>query len=122
MFSTDLFVVDGSEIPKSIWPGYSGVNEDMPLQFFLIRNSPNPFNPSTTLSFTLPQSGKAELAVYSITGQKIRTLLNGPISAGAHSVTWDGRDDSGKLVSSGVYLSRLTSGTRIATGKMLLMK
>jgi hypothetical protein len=85
-------------------------------------NRPNPFNPSTTISFTLPVPGRASLAVYDITGRKVRELLDGPLPAGAHAVAWDGKDDAGQPVSSGVYLSRLSAGNRTATGKMLLMK
>lgn len=85
-------------------------------------NHPNPFNPTTTISFTLPSFGMASLAVYSITGQKVRNLVSGPMSGGVHSVAWDGRDDSGKALSSGVYLSRLNMGNHTATGRMLLVK
>ncbi len=96
--------------------------EETPIAFHLAPAHPNPFNPSTTLSFTLPSPARAELAVYSVTGQWVRTLLDGTVSAGSHSVVWDGRDDSGKPVSSGVYLSRLTTGKRTATGKMVLVR
>ena len=100
----------------------TAVAEALPAGFALTGNYPNPFNPSTTISFTLPSSGAAALSIYSITGQKIRDLVNGPLSAGAHSVAWDGLDDSGKAVSSGVYLSRLVQGNLTATGRMLLAK
>ena len=96
--------------------------EIYPPQFAIIGSFPNPFNPSTTISFTMTRSGSAELAVYSMTGQKVRTLVSGPFSNGTHTVVWDGYDYSGKPVSSGVYLSRLTAGKQTATGKMLLMK
>ncbi len=94
----------------------------IPARFAIRGNSPNPFNPSTTISFTLPSSSRAELAVYSITGQRVRTLLSGPMTAGTHSAMWDGRDDSGKAVSSGVYLVRLRAGKTVSSHKMLLMK
>ncbi len=100
----------------------TGVSEAVPSALPAIGNSPNPFNPSTTIRFTLPQFGKAELAIYSITGQRVRTLVSGALSEGAHSVAWDGRDDSGKAVSSGVYLSRLSAGKHAATGKMVLLR
>jgi hypothetical protein len=95
---------------------------DTPQTFSLNPARPNPFNPSTSLSFTLPAARKAELSIFSVTGQKVRTLVSGPLAAGPHSVAWDGRDDAGKAVSSGVYLSRLTAGKMTATGKMVLMK
>ncbi len=85
-------------------------------------NRPNPFNPSTTISFALPAPGKATLIIYDITGRKVRELVRGPLKAGTHAIPWDGRDDAGQAVSSGVYLSRLSAGTWSATGKMLLMK
>ncbi|MDP2983901.1 MAG: FlgD immunoglobulin-like domain containing protein [Candidatus Latescibacter sp.] len=100
------------------------VNEDsvLPQVIKIIGNSPNPFNPSTTISFLLAVTGKTELAVYSSTGQKVRTLISGDQTAGTHSAVWDGQDDSGKAVSSGVYFSRLTIGNQTATGKMLLLR
>ncbi len=85
-------------------------------------NRPNPFNPSTAVYFELPESRKAELIIYSISGQKVRTLVSGRLSAGNHSVVWDGRDDNGNPVSSGVYLSRLECGGRTAASRMLLLK
>lgn len=97
-------------------------NEEKPQAVCITSISPNPFNPSTTISFSLPAPEKTELAVYSVSGQRVRTLLYGSLTTGTHSIAWDGRDDSGKLVSSGVYLSRLTVGNHIATGKMLLLR
>ncbi|MHB9027920.1 MAG: Omp28-related outer membrane protein [Candidatus Latescibacterota bacterium] len=93
-----------------------------PVGFALTGNHPNPFNPSTTISFTLPASGPASLAIYDITGRKVRELVNGRMSAGAHSVVWDGRNTNGKAVSSGVYFSRLTQGKKAVSGRMLLVK
>jgi len=101
----------------------TSVHETAPQPSILIDHiSPNPFNASTAITFTLPKSARAELAVYSVTGQLVRTLASGPMTAGAHTATWDGRDDSGRAVSSGVYISRLTSGTHTATGRMVLLK
>ena len=98
------------------------VDQVIPNDFLISSIHPNPFNPSTTISFTLPKSGKTELFIYSITGQKVRTLLSGSLSDGTHTIVWDGYDNFGKPVSSGVYLARLTAVNRTATGKMLLMK
>jgi Tol biopolymer transport system component len=93
-----------------------------PAAFALTGNFPNPFNPSTTIAFTVPSAGNVQLAVFDITGQKVRELVSGPVSAGSHSVVWDGRDAYGRPVSSGVYLSRLTMGNRTTAGRMLLAK
>lgn len=101
-----------------------GVGDEaaLPEEFAVVSNYPNPFNPSTTISFTLPSAAHAELAVYSVTGQKVRTILSGKLTAGVHSAVWDGKDETGKTMSSGVYLARILSGKQSATGKMLLMK
>lgn len=79
--------------------------------------SPNPFNPSTTIAFNLARAGRVTLNVYSITGQKVATLVGAPVSSGAHTAVFDG---SG--YASGMYFYRLTAGGKIYTGKMLFMK
>ena len=94
----------------------------LPKELAVMSNYPNPFNPSTTISFSIPNAGRAQLSVYSITGQKIRTLLSGPMTAGMHSVIWDGKDDEGKPTSSGVYLAHLRVGKTVSCHKMLFMK
>lgn len=103
---------------------YTGVSDfaEVFQSFHLYPCSPNPFNPSTTINFTLPSSEFTSLVIYNLGGQKIRTLVAEDIQPGAHSVVWDGRNDQGVAVSSGIYLSRLKSGKHTATGKMLLMK
>lgn len=101
------------------------VNENQTILPETIRiegNHPNPFNLSTTISFTIPRPERVELSLYSITGQRVRTLLSGEMTAGMHSSVWDGKDDMGNFVSSGIYFSRLTSGKHVTTGKMLLLK
>ncbi len=97
-------------------------HEKSPSALRITGNHPNPFNPSTTISFTLSRPGQTRLSVYDASGQKVRELASGHLSAGAHSAVWDGRDDSGRTVSSGVYLSRLESGGIVNSAKMLLMK
>ncbi len=99
-----------------------GERETLPAAFALLGNHPNPFNPSTTISFTLPEPGTAELTIYDITGRKVRELVSERRSAGTHSVVWDGRDSLERAVSSGVYLSRMTANGRTATRKMLLVR
>ena len=94
----------------------------VPAPLTLTGNYPNPFNPSTTISFTLPSSGMTALSIYGVTGQKVRDLVNEPMGAGEHAVEWDGRDASGQPVSSGVYLIRLSQGSHTTAGRMLLAK
>ena len=91
------------------------------LKFALEQNYPNPFNPTTQIRFDLPAAGRVELKVYDILGHEVRTLVDGIRPAGSYSVTWDGRDATGKTVSSGIYLCRLKSGVLQQSMKMLLL-
>ena len=102
----------------------SYVDADDPViaPFALQQNYPNPFNPSTTLSFSLAKSGQARLAVYNTKGQLIRTLVDSELPGGQHSVVWNGLDDAGRSVSSGVYLYKLEANSASQTRRMLLMK
>ena len=94
----------------------------LPSAFALEANYPNPFNPTTTIRYSLPVSTSVELAIYNTVGQKIVTLASGRESAGYQAVTWDGRDDSGNTVASGIYIYRLTAGSFQQSAKMILMK
>jgi parallel beta-helix repeat protein len=93
-----------------------------PRELRIERNYPNPFNPSTTIIFTLPKEGLVRLTVYNITGGKVRDLVSSSLPAGRHEVRWQGVDDRGNALSSGVYLMRLSQGQTVSTGKILLMK
>ena len=89
----------------------------------IISNYPNPFNPSTTISFSIPEESKVELTVYNIKGQKIKNLADNEFDAGQHSVAWNGVDESGKLVGSGIYFYKLkVNGKTEAVKKCLLLK
>jgi Tol biopolymer transport system component len=100
----------------------TSVAEAVPIDFAILGNFPNPFNPSTTISFTLPETGLASLVIYNATGQKVRELASGILSVGKHSVLWDGRDQNGRAISSGVYISRLMMNNKITANRMLLVK
>lgn len=88
----------------------------------MVQNFPNPFNPNTTISFTLPEPGDVMLGIYNIKGQLVKTLINMRKDSGAHTVVWNGTDQSGRGVSSGVYFYRLSAGGKSFTRRMLLMK
>ncbi|MDP8268148.1 MAG: lectin like domain-containing protein [Candidatus Tenebribacter davisii] len=90
----------------------------------LKRNYPNPFNPETTINFSVSSENAAntEIGIYSIKGQRIRTLVNEILPAGNHSVVWNGTDDKGVPVASGVYLYKMKTGNFVSTNKMILMK
>jgi hypothetical protein len=88
----------------------------------LYPNSPNPFNPSTTIAFDLAQAAHAQLKIYNLKGQLITRLLKADLAAGRHRLVWDGRDANNRPVASGVYLYRLEAEGYVETRKMLLMK
>ncbi len=98
----------------------SGGNK--PSEFHMVSIHPNPFNPSTTIEFSLPEPGKIKLTVYSITGQKIYGMQTGRLPAGAHQLRWNGKDSMNKAVSSGAYLIRLENGRESVAQKVLFMK
>jgi hypothetical protein len=91
--------------------------EKLPTEFVLQQNCPNPFNPATEISFSLPNAAHVKLEIFNIMGQKVTTLLNRHLEAGNHSVSWDGNN-----VASGVYFYRLQAGDMVDTKKMVLLK
>jgi len=112
----------GNFVYKFSLENASLVNENRPNKFFLNPSYPNPFNLSTTITFTLPLSGFASLVIYNVMGQEVRELVSDTMTTGLHSVTWDGKDNRSEPVSSGIYFSRLTIGNHAAAGRMLLLK
>jgi hypothetical protein len=85
-------------------------------------NVPNPFNPSTELSFALSRAGDVRLRIYSLQGRLVRTLVQGELPEGQHSVTWHGRDDAGRTVASGSYIVRLEAPDRSQSRRITLLK
>jgi hypothetical protein len=94
----------------------------IPAEYALGQNYPNPFNPDTQISYQLPESGEVWLVVYNLLGQEVRVLAQGHQDVGYYRVVWDGKDTSGRSVSSGVYLVRMASGDFTSVKKMLLLK
>ncbi len=94
----------------------------LPKEYALSQNYPNPFNANTQISFALPKAGNARLDIYNVLGQKVSTLFNEFMNAGSKTVNWDGRDDGGVTVPSGVYFYQLVSQDFRQTKKMLLIK
>lgn len=88
----------------------------------LIGNYPNPFNPRTTINFSLNKKQKVNLSIYNIKGQKIKTLLNKKAEVGKHHIEWDGTDNNDQAVSSGVYLYKLNTSYQTMTKRMILLK
>jgi hypothetical protein len=97
-------------------------NSNIPKVFDLSNNYPNPFNPSTKIQFAVPNEQNISLVIYNILGQRIRSLVQGVHSAGQYTVTWDGKDEAGRTVESGVYICRLETGSIALVKKMLMLK
>jgi flagellar hook assembly protein FlgD len=89
---------------------------------YLAQNYPNPFNPETSIAFSLSEPGNTSLEIFNIKGQKIKTLANGYFDKGEHILHWNGTDDGGSSVASGIYFYKLKDGRYTSTKKMILMK
>jgi len=101
------------------------VDDPLPLhpsRVVLHQNFPNPFNPSTTLAFDLPESGEMSLRIFDVTGRKIATLFQGPLQAGRHDLRWSALDDRGIPVNAGIYVARIRQGDLSASIKLLYLK
>jgi predicted outer membrane repeat protein len=94
----------------------------LPKTYELFQNSPNPFNPETQIKYDLPATGHVQLAVYNVLGQKVKVLVSEVQEAGHRSATWDGKDDLGKEVASGIYFYKLQTDNFVKTKKMVLLK
>jgi len=95
---------------------------DLPRTFRLGQNYPNPFNPTTVIEFSVPERADVKLDIYNILGRKVKTLVDREMAAGDYTVQWDGTNQSGHSVATGIYLYRLTAGDHAASRKMLLLK
>jgi len=109
-------IYEGIEVHVNDNPGAN------PQEFVLNQNYPNPFNPTTTISYQLAKNSDVLLTIYNQTGQKIRTLVQEKQGSGFQSINWDGRDDAGQQLSSGIYLYRLQVDNKVQTRKLMLVK
>lgn len=110
-------------IAEPAQPTAIGDTPATPTEFALHPCAPNPFNPITTIRYDIPTSGAhVEISVYDVTGRRVRTLVDRAQSGGRQLVTWDGRDDRGQGVASGVYFYRMSAGSFVQTRKMVLLK
>ena len=96
--------------------------DPIPEDFALAQNMPNPFNPATTISYEVPEAGAVKLIVYNLLGQQVRTLVNETIEAGFYTIAWDGADEFGRQVASGIYIYKMDSGSFSATKRMMFLK
>ena len=96
-------------------------NSSKPVAFELNQNYPNPFNPITVISYQLPRGERAQVVIYNSIGQEVRTLVDDYREPGSHAAVWDGHDDGGRPLASGVYIYRLTAGSFSEARKMVLI-
>jgi hypothetical protein len=124
-------VIDGVPHSVSMTPNFEGIsfvpNEVapsviLPESFSLAQNAPNPFNPQTRIDYDIPKATNVKLEIFNVLGQQVKTLVNDFQEAGAKSVIWDGRDNSGYTVSSGIYFYRMEAGDFSMTRKMMMLK
>jgi len=97
-------------------------NKEVPSGFSLLQNYPNPFNPQTNISFTLPEEGEVNLKIYNLKGQLVKVMVNRRLESGLHTFIWDGKDNSGKDLPSGIYFYKLTADKYSKAMKMIKIK
>jgi len=114
-----VYIYSGTDMSSPVDYEY---NPTLPLNFTLSQNYPNPFNPETTIEFALPNRSQVELAIYNVLGQQVKKLINKSLSAGTYTISWDGRDDSGIPVASGIYFYKLITNDIHLSKKMVLLK
>jgi hypothetical protein len=123
--------VDGVPNVRDLNPEFTGASialdasaskTTLPTEFTLSQNVPNPFNPTTDISFALPTDSKVSLSIYNVLGQHVKSLVDEYMRAGFQTVSWDGTDNSGRTVASGVYFYKLRADNFSATKKMLMLK
>ena len=113
--------LDGSISQSNVIEVLLGARMPLPTEF-AVNVYPNPFNPSTTISYDLPESAPVSVVIYDVLGQQVRHLISQFNSAGRYSVQWDARDNQGRGVASGVYIAKVDAGTTTLSQKMLLLK
>ena len=102
--------------------GVDDVNPGLPTTFKVSDNYPNPFNPSTTIDYSVPRKSKVTLAVFNVLGQKVATLVNTEMAAGKYRAVWDGKADNGSTLSSGIYFYKFEADNFVKTSKMVMLK
>lgn len=126
-----VFRSDGSDpVRFRIWVGeeefvskaLSGFEMGLPRSFALFANYPNPFNPGTTIRFDMARASHVRITVHNLLGQKVRTLVNDHLETGGHSVAWNGCDDLGRQVSSGIYICRMQTNEFTKSRKLVLVR
>lgn len=110
------------KLGRAVTTSVRQISHEVPASFELEQNFPNPFNPSTTIQFSLVKGSHVSLKIYDMLGREVRTLVNSDVAAGASSVEWNGRNNLGQQVASGMYVYRIESNGSVAAKKMMLLK
>jgi len=118
----DIRDVENSRLVVENTNGAVAVVSGVPRSYGLSQNYPNPFNPETEIAYQVPQASNVSIHIYNIQGQVVRTLVDADRDAGDYRVVWNGRDDAGNEVATGIYLYRITAGNFTSTKKMILLK
>ncbi|MEA2077656.1 MAG: T9SS type A sorting domain-containing protein [Candidatus Marinimicrobia bacterium] len=104
------------------YPATTAINDGTPFMYELGYNYPNPFNPGTLISYALPVNAHVVIDIYNVLGEKVRTLVNESSTQGVYVTIWNGQDDLGNQVNSGIYFYRMTAGNYSNVKRMVLMK
>ncbi len=117
-------LIGGIESPYNITPIISGVGDgdELPKVYSLSQNYPNPFNPTTMIKYTLPKASFVEIVIYDVLGQEVKTLVNEVQEAGYKNVEWNGMDNGGNVISSGIYFYRMKADNFIEVKKLMVIK
>jgi len=119
---TDANALESSFISSAWTVGDNTLNNEQPLEYALSANYPNPFNPSTTIDYSIATASDVSIVVYDMMGREIRTLVADFATPGSYSVVWDSKNNEGLSVSAGMYVYKMISGDFVEVNKMLLVK
>lgn len=126
MEMSSTFLDDGGDgtwcFPVKVPDAVSGENPNVPAVYSLGQNYPNPFNPATVINYSMERKGKIDISIFNVLGQHVKTLVNGEVEAGTHQAIWDGTDQNGATVASGVYFYKMITDKFVDTRKMALMR
>jgi hypothetical protein len=117
-----LIMTSDTTVTATFEQSPTGVDDEIPVRTTVMQNRPNPFNPTTTIDYALATGGPVSLRVYDVTGRLVRTLVDGEKQPGVYAAVWDGRNDHGQPVATGVYFYRLRAGQNVFTKKAVLLK
>jgi len=109
-------------VATSVAEDWYSEHTQVPEKYKLAQNYPNPFNPTTQIGYTIQKTGMVELSVYNILGRKVQTLVNEVRNAGSYLIDWNGRDENGNMVNSGIYFYQLRIENNTVTKRMIFVK